>query len=118
MQHLLELAEALQAAVVDQRGRMNFPSGHPLNQSLRSRPSIVNADVILGLEVGDFYSLVHSMSVQLEYKSRSIVKPDAKLISITAGDLYLKSNYQDSHRYAEINLFIAADGYATFPALI
>ena len=118
MQHLLELAEALQAAVVDQRGRMNFPSGHPLNQSLRSRPSIVNADVILGLEVGDFYSLVHSMSAQLEYKSRSIVKPDAKLISITAGDLYLKSNYQDFQRYAEIDLSIAADGEATLPALI
>ena len=30
---LVELAETLQAPVVDQGGRMNFPSRHPLNQS-------------------------------------------------------------------------------------
>src|SRR6266540_3725596 len=30
---LVELAEALQAAVIDQGGRLNFPSRHPLNQS-------------------------------------------------------------------------------------
>ena len=30
---LIELAETLQAPVVDQGGRMNFPSRHPLNQS-------------------------------------------------------------------------------------
>ncbi len=30
---LCELAETLQAPVVDQRGRMNFPSRHPFNQT-------------------------------------------------------------------------------------
>ena len=29
---LVELAETLQAAVIDKGGRMNFPSRHPLNQ--------------------------------------------------------------------------------------
>ena len=33
MTRLVELAEALQCAVVDNAGRMNFPSRHPLNQS-------------------------------------------------------------------------------------
>ena len=32
MRKLVELAEALQAPVIDQHGRMNFPSRHPLNQ--------------------------------------------------------------------------------------
>ena len=34
---LVELAEALQAPVIDQGGRMNFLSRHPLNQSSRGR---------------------------------------------------------------------------------
>src|SRR5687768_10246078 len=46
---LVELAEALQAPVIDQHGRMNFPSSHPLNQSGNGGPLIANADVILGL---------------------------------------------------------------------
>src|SRR6516225_5821392 len=35
MARLVELAETLQCAVVDNVGRMNFPSRHPLNQSFR-----------------------------------------------------------------------------------
>ena len=34
---LVELAETLQAPVIDHDGRMNFPSRHPLNQS-RAQP--------------------------------------------------------------------------------
>ena len=44
---LIELAEKLQAAVIDQGGRMNFPSRHPLNQTSDSRQVIAGADVIL-----------------------------------------------------------------------
>ena len=54
--HLIELAELLQAAVVNQGGRMNFPSRHPLNQSARGRVPINSADVILGLELTDFWA--------------------------------------------------------------
>ena len=35
MANLVALAEALQCAVIDNGGRMNFPSRHPLNQSFR-----------------------------------------------------------------------------------
>ena len=55
---LIELAETLQAPVVDQGGRMNFPSRHPLNQSATGRQLIANADVILGLELTDFWGTV------------------------------------------------------------
>jgi acetolactate synthase-1/2/3 large subunit len=40
------------------------------------------------------------------------------LISITAGDLYVKGNHQDIERYPEVDLAIAADAEATLPALI
>ncbi len=56
--HLIALAEALQAPVVSQGGRMNFPSRHPLNQTSNSRQLIADADVILGLELTDFWGTV------------------------------------------------------------
>ena len=49
---------------------------------------------------------------------RPLTKAGVKLASITAGDLYLKSNYQDFQRYPEVDIAIAADAEATLPSLI
>ena len=118
MKFLVELAETLQAPVVDQGGRMNFPSRHPLNQSSQARALVADADVILGLELTDFWGSVNAYRDQLERSSRRITKAGAKLISISAGDLYMKSNYQDFERYPEVDIAMAADTEATLPALI
>jgi thiamine pyrophosphate-dependent acetolactate synthase large subunit-like protein len=118
MKSLIELAEALQAPVIDQGGRMNFPSRHPLNQSGRSRALIGEADVILGLELTDFWGTVNSYRDQMERTSKPITRPGTKLISLTAGDLFIKSNYQDFERYPEIDIAMAADAEATLPSLI
>ena len=115
---LIELAEALQAPVIDQAGRMNFPTRHPLNQSARRGAVVANADVILGLEVMDFWSAVNSFHDQVRRSSRPIMKNDAKLISVSAGDLYTKANYQDFYRYTGVDLAIAADAETTLPSLI
>jgi acetolactate synthase I/II/III large subunit len=118
MKLLVELSETLQAPVVDRGGRMNFPNRHPLCHTERSRAPIVNADAILGLELTDFWGFTHSFRDQLHRSSRALTKPAAKLIGITATDLYLKSNYQDFQRYPEVDLAIAADAEATLPSLI
>jgi thiamine pyrophosphate-dependent acetolactate synthase large subunit-like protein len=118
MSLLVELAQTLQAPVIDQGGRMNFPTRHPLNHTERSRALVGSADVILGLELTDFWGTVHSYRDQLQRTSQLITKPGAKLISITAGDLFLHSNYQDFERYPEVDLAIAADAEATLPSLI
>ena len=115
MKLLVELAETLQAAVLDLAGRMNFPSRHPLNQG---GALIASADVILGLEVSSFWGTVNLMHDRLYRSSVSRTRPNVKLISITAMDLYTKSNYQDFQRYQEVDLAIAADAEATLPALI
>ena len=118
MRHLIELAELLQAPVLDEAGRMNFPSRHPLNHSGRDRALVGSADVILGLELTDFWGSVHQMTDQLHRRSRPITKQGARLIHITAGDLYSKSNYQDFQRFTEVDVSIGADAEATLPALI
>jgi thiamine pyrophosphate-dependent acetolactate synthase large subunit-like protein len=51
-------------------------------------------------------------------QSRPITKPGARLMTITAGDLFSRSNYQDFGRYADVDLAIAADAEATLPSLI
>src|SRR6202163_2889519 len=53
---LVELAESLQAPVVDMGGRMNFPNTHYL-----ARPETVirDADVIIGLELSDYWNTVN-----------------------------------------------------------
>jgi thiamine pyrophosphate-dependent acetolactate synthase large subunit-like protein len=103
---LVELAEELQAPVVDIYGRMNFPWRHPLNQSRRQAILVGNADVILGLELTDFSGATNRTAA------------GAKRISISAGDLYMKSNYQDFDRFTPVDIAIAADAETTLPALI
>jgi len=116
MAHLVELAEALQAGVVSQSGRMNFPTRHPLN--LSQARAIADADVILALEVNDLWGVLNTFRDQLHRSSRPIAKAGTKVVSITSGDLYMKANYQDFQRFAEVDLAIAADGEATLPSLI
>ena len=115
---LVELAELLQAPVIDQAGRMNFPSQHPLNHSERAKALVSGADVILALEVHDFWGLTHEYRDQLHRTSQPLTKPETKLVTIGMGELYIRSNYQDFQRFEPVNLAIAAEAEATLPALI
>jgi thiamine pyrophosphate-dependent acetolactate synthase large subunit-like protein len=115
---LVELAETLQASVIDQGGRMNFPSRHVLNQSAQGRTVLSSADVVLGLELTDFWGTTHTYRDQLHRSSRSILKPGAKAIAISTRDLGIKANYQDFQRFAEIDLAISGDAEATLPSLV
>jgi acetolactate synthase-1/2/3 large subunit len=114
---LIELADTLQAPVIDQGGRMNFPTRHPLNHTSNARPLIANADVIIGLELTDFWGTVNTVRDALTRTSRSLTRTGTKLISITALDLQTKGNYQDFQRYPEVDVAMAADAEATLPAL-
>jgi acetolactate synthase-1/2/3 large subunit len=107
MRLLVDLAEALQAPVIDMYGRMNFPWRHPLNQTRRQAVLVSEADVILGLELTDFWGVTGNR-----------LAPGAKCVSISSGDLYMKANYQDFDRFTPVAIAIAADAEATLPALI
>jgi acetolactate synthase-1/2/3 large subunit len=117
MGRLIELAEALQCAVVDNAGRMNFPSRHPLNQSFRRGAVIPQADVILAIEMNDIWGVLNSFSDRIVRTTRPVTKKDAKVITLGVRDLYMKSNYQDFGRFQDVDLAIAGDGEASLPAL-
>jgi thiamine pyrophosphate-dependent acetolactate synthase large subunit-like protein len=120
---LVELADLLQARVQDQRLRMNFPSRHPLYAPPLGDPittSVADADVVLGLEAQELWTITHKMTPLNRFgmESQSTMKPGAKLISISAIALNHKSNYQDFGRYVEADLSITGDAEATLPELI
>ncbi len=117
MARLVALAEALQCAVVDNAGRMNFPSRHPLNQSFRRGTVIAQADVVLAIEMNDIWGSLNAFSDRIVRASRPITKKGAKIVSLGSRDLYMKSNYQDFGRFQEVDLAIAGDGEASVPAL-
>ncbi len=115
---LIQLAETLQAPVIDGWARLNFPTLHPLNHSSNPRPLIANADVILGLEVTDLWGMLNNYLDQQVRSSQRISKPGAKVITITAMDLWAKGNFQDDQRFPDVDLAMAADAEATLPTLI
>ncbi len=115
---LVELAEILQCPVIDTSSRLNLPSRHPLNQSGRARAHVSRADVILGLEMTDYWNSLNTYRDQVHRTSERIVRDNAKTIHLGSGDLYIKSNYQDFQRFTDVDLAIAADGETTMPALI
>jgi acetolactate synthase-1/2/3 large subunit len=114
MERFIEFVEALQVPVLDEEG--NLPTRHPLNQE-GNRALLRNADVILGLEVEDFWGRLHSVRDQQERTFRSVTKPGAKVINISVSDSPIRTNYQDFQRYQEFDLSIAADPETTLPSL-
>ena len=116
---LVQLAELLQARVIDTGGRMNFPKTHYLS----APPSAIGSgDVILGLELSDFWGVVNSwtdngMNGGIGTNGTRI-KNGTKLISISSVELNTKANYQDFQRFQVVDVPMAGDAEATLPALI
>jgi thiamine pyrophosphate-dependent acetolactate synthase large subunit-like protein len=123
IEHLVELAEVLQARVQDQRMRMNFPSAHPLYGHPGAgiaTPNLTDHDVILALEPQDLWGITHKMTGLNKFgmESQPTIKAGAKVVTISAVELNHKSNYQDFGRYVEADLAITGDPEATLPELI
>jgi thiamine pyrophosphate-dependent acetolactate synthase large subunit-like protein len=119
---LVQLAELLQAPVIDQKGRMNFPNTHHLFQNARAQALLKDADVILGLELSDYWGTVNGYVDNGENDGAGLqeshIKANAKLISISSIVLNTKSNYQDFQRFQVVDVEMAGDAQATLPALI
>lgn len=114
---LVELAEALQAPVVDLGGRMNFPMTHPLCHNEARRALVREADVVLLLEVSDPWAQFNSLT-DPHKELRNFKKKDARIVNISMQDVYIRSNYQDFQRFQPVDLAINGDAQASLPALI
>ena len=119
---LIELGELLQAPVLDLRGRMNFPNTHHLCRQTEQAEALVGkADVVLGLELGSFWSTVNTFvdnNRDGQGEARPIARKGTRLISIGSSSLSIKANYQDFQKYQVVDVELAADVQATLPLLI
>ena len=115
---LVKLAELLQAPVIENRGRMNFPTTHYLAQWQRGAPLLSQADCILSLEPVDLFGQLNKVRDQIERTTSLKVKKDAKVIAISTHDLMVRANYQDFQRYSAADISITADAEATMPYLL
>ncbi len=115
---LVKLAELLQAPVVDNRSRMNFPTQHYLYQSARGGALVGQADCILSLEPVDLFGQLNRVRDQMERTWRSTKKANAKVVCISTHDLMVRANYQDFQRLSEADMNITADAEASMPYLI
>lgn len=116
---LVQLADLLQAPVVDAHARMNLPSRHPLNHSARREATLAQADLILALEpvdlwglTGEVPDLIHRPNLQRR------MQPNLKIVHIGTEDLLVKANYGEVQRFASVDLSIPGDAEATLPSLI
>ena len=114
---LVELAESLQAPVVDLGGRMNFPMTHPLCRNDAKRSLVREADVVLLLEVADPFGQFNSIS-DPHHDLRFLGRKDARVVNISLQDVLIHSNYQDFQRYFAADLAINGDAQASLPTLI
>jgi acetolactate synthase-1/2/3 large subunit len=117
MPRLVELAATLQCAVIDNYGRMNFPSRHPLNQSFR-RSILASADLIVAMEVNELWGTLSDFHDRIVRSSQPRYKKTAKIVTLGTRGLYMKANYQDLGRYQEVDLDITGDAEASLPTLI
>lgn len=115
---LIELAELLQAPVMDRGGRMNFPNTHYLNHSSRGGAAVSGADLIFGLELGDVWGSVNRILDLPHREAQARVGDDVKVITLGINSSFTKSNYQDFGRYYEPDVPISGDVETTLPALI
>jgi len=115
---LVELAETLQAAVVNARGMMNFLNRHPLNQSERDGQVMAQADVVLALEPINLFSAISSAPDIMSREVRSRVKPGTKIIKLGLADTLVRANYKNYQRYSIPQFTINGDAAATLPSLI
>jgi thiamine pyrophosphate-dependent acetolactate synthase large subunit-like protein len=115
---LVELAELLQASVVDEAGRMNFPSNHPLNHTFAPGGLMRSADLVLALEVNDVWGLLYKIRDSADRKTVFVGAENLKIVTVGTQDLFYKSNYQNFQRYLSSDLAIAGDSEATLPSLI
>jgi benzoylformate decarboxylase/acetolactate synthase-1/2/3 large subunit len=116
MKRLVELAEALNAPVIDLMGRINFPTTHYLCRSEDRRALVAEADVALLLEVADPWGQFNTVS-DPHHEYRRLAKPDVKIVHISLAESLTKSNYQDMQRFMPVDLAIFGDAETSLPAL-
>lgn len=114
---LVELAEAMGAAVVDTGRRHNFPADHPLDCSDAKEEVLARADFVLALEVYDLYGALRAPVDRTTRRARPLLGPGARVAHVTLGDLHARGWVHDTNQLQPTDLTVVADCAVTLPLL-
>jgi thiamine pyrophosphate-dependent acetolactate synthase large subunit-like protein len=115
---LVELAEAMGAAVVDTGRRHNFPADHPLDCSDAREEVLGRADFVLALEVYDLYGALRAPVDRTTRQARPLVRPDARVAHVTVADLHARGWVHDTNRPQPTDRTVVAEVAVTLPLLV
>lgn len=113
---LRELAEKLQAPVVDLGTRYNFPSDHPLEATERREDLLRDADVILAVDVVDLWGALQSNAAR-HRPAGFAPTPQTRIISLSVSELLVHSWTSDFQRMQPLDLNLVGESRLALPAL-
>lgn len=114
---LVELAEAIGAAVVDLNQRLNFPTTHPLNVSGVSSELIAQADLIVALDVKDLAGPLTTVN-PVTRRTGYITRRDCRIVEIGLRDLNISKWSDEFQQLVPVDLQIIANTAAALPELL
>jgi thiamine pyrophosphate-dependent acetolactate synthase large subunit-like protein len=114
---LKQLAERLDAPVVDLGSRYNFPSDHPLEATERREELLREADVILAVDVVDLWGSLQANAAR--HRPSGYAPPaDARLISVSVSELLVHSWTSDFQRMQPVDLNLVGESRLALAALV
>jgi thiamine pyrophosphate-dependent acetolactate synthase large subunit-like protein len=114
---LIELAEFLAAAVIDAGSRFNFPNTHPLDVTGLKSEFLKEADVILGLDMHNFYSALTKFDLSTG-KRNNLYPENTKIIHIGLNEYYLRSWSPHTGDLQRTQLAIMGETSLALPSLL
>jgi acetolactate synthase I/II/III large subunit len=118
MDHLVALAVAVGAPVLDLGSRLNMPTTHWANHTGNNRELIAAADVVLFLEADDVYGTLYNFSDAVERSDKRVSAAGAKIVTIGMDQFAASTNNQDAQRFFSADLPIAGDAETSLPVLL
>jgi thiamine pyrophosphate-dependent acetolactate synthase large subunit-like protein len=114
---LRQLAERLNAPVVDLGTRYNFPSDHPLEATERREELLRDADVILAVDVVDLWGALQANAAR--HRPSGYAAPaEARIISLSINELLVRSWTSDFQRMQPLDLNLVGESRLALPVLV
>jgi acetolactate synthase-1/2/3 large subunit len=114
--HLVRLAEACGAAVIDERMRLNFPNRHALNVTDFEQKFLERADLVVAVDVKDLYGPLVRLN-RLTRETEYVTSPNCKIAEIGYRDVSISKWSDEWQKLVPVDLQIIADSSVTIPML-
>lgn len=115
---LLELAELLQAPVIDFGSRQNIPTPHPLDFAGEERALLADADVVLALDMTDLHGAMRGFVDQITRVAESAPRAGQRVINISVDEFAHRGLTTEYQALPAVDLPLLGDTRLALPGLL